>query len=170
MVLVRKLKITDNCKEERKNRWIFIYMCLSSCDHTECSFLYINFYVIFYPEPLLSLLHIFQSMNWIVLYYCIEVVFFPVFHVVLGIHWGVLRATTGLGRSKNWEGSYWINWAQGSPWDFQTAAPHLTNFCIGLLYKILLEEGFPSISKFEINYWWAITYLTIFHLLHMQFF
>lgn len=45
MVLVEKLKITDHYKEQnRKNHWVVIYALIQNV------VLYIDFYVILYPE------------------------------------------------------------------------------------------------------------------------
>lgn len=71
MVLVEKLKVTDNYKKQNRITYIFTYIDLHTyiylVEIMQNVVLYISFYVILYPELLLSSLQMFQSMNSIVL-------------------------------------------------------------------------------------------------------
>lgn len=71
MVLVETLKVTDNYKKQNRITYIFTYIYLHTyiylVEIMQNVVLYMSFYVILYPELLLSSLQMFQSMNSIAL-------------------------------------------------------------------------------------------------------
>ena len=140
--MVEKLKVTDIYKEQsRITGHLHTSIQLRSYRMQFCILIFMWYYILGFAVIITDISQ-YEFSRLIILYSSS----FTVFHKILGIRRVVLGPPQSLGEAR-------IG-AEAAEFRLllcfsSRAAPHLTNLHTGLLHKVLLEEGFPSISSLK---------------------